>query len=165
MNNSEYPVFNKIIFMNRIQIFISCIVMAAILACSNEKKSSDDSSDRQTISETTVLDPMSDIGVGPVKNIVLPDFKDEKLASKGKEIFESYCSACHKMDKRYVGPPLENILERRTPEWVLNMILNPEVMVRENALARQVLEEYHGAPMANQNLSEEQARAILEYLR
>lgn len=139
--------------------------MAAILACSSEKKSSDDSSDRQTISETTVLDPMSDRGVGPVKNIVLPDFKDEKLASTGKEIFESYCSACHKMDKRYVGPPLENILERRTPEWVLNMILNPEVMVRENALARQVLEEYHGAPMANQNLSEEQARAILEYLR
>ena len=55
--------------------------------------------------------------------------------------------------------------ERRTPEWIMNMILVPEKMIVENEAAKQLLMEYNGAPMANQNLKEEEARAILEYFR
>ena len=47
----------------------------------------------------------------------------------------------------------------------MNMILNPEVMVDEDPLARDLLMEYNGSPMANQGLKEEEARAILEYFR
>ena len=47
----------------------------------------------------------------------------------------------------------------------MNMILNPEQMVKEDATARKLLMEYNGAPMANQNLTEEQARQVLEYFR
>ncbi|MDH3321965.1 MAG: cytochrome c, partial [Flavobacteriaceae bacterium] len=54
--------------------------------------------------------------------------------------------------------------ERRSPEWIMNMILNPEVMVVENETAKQLLIEY-SAPMANQSLTEDEARAILEYFR
>ena len=63
-----------------------------------------------------------------------------------------------------VRPP-KGILDRRSPEWVMNMILNPDVMVQEDPLARDLLMEFNGSPMANQNLSEEEARAILEYFR
>ena len=44
------------------------------------------------------------------------------------------------------------------------MILDPELMVKENEIARQLLIEY-SAPMANQNLTEDEARKILEYFR
>ena len=56
-------------------------------------------------------------------------------------------------------------MERRAPEWVLNMILNPEGMIAQDPIAKQLLAEANGAPMANQHLTEEQARAILEYFR
>jgi hypothetical protein len=69
------------------------------------------------------------------------------------------------VDKKFIGPAPKGILERRSPEWVMNMILNPEVMVKEDSLAKALLAEFNGAPMANQNLTEEQARAVLEYFR
>ena len=56
-------------------------------------------------------------------------------------------------------------MQRRSPEWIMNMILNPEVMVKEDPIAKQLLIEYNGSPMANQNLTQEQARSILEYFR
>ena len=56
-------------------------------------------------------------------------------------------------------------MTRRTPEWIMNMILNPEQMVKENPLAKNLLIEFNGAPMANQNLTKEEARAVLEYFR
>lgn len=113
--------------------------------------------------ELDKIDPMKDKGVGPIKSINLGDI-DDALVAKGKEVFKLKCTACHKITKRFVGPPLKGVTQRQTPEWIMNMILNPEVMVVENAKAKELLMEY-SAPMANQNLTEEEARAILEYLR
>ena len=45
----------------------------------------------------------------------------------------------------------------------MNMILNPEEMVINDPIAKDLLIKFNGAPMANQNLDEDQARAILEY--
>lgn len=149
--------------MKKLLVFFLATILITISSCAGESKKVT-SEDNNKVEESAI-DPMNDRGVGPVKSVSLTDAKDVKLVESGSELFENYCSACHKLDKRYVGPALENILDRRTPEWVMNMILNPEVMVKENALARQVLEEYHGAPMANQNLTQDQARAILEFLR
>lgn len=109
------------------------------------------------------IDPMKDKGIGPIKSVTLGPI-DDALAAKGKETFDALCTACHKVDKRFIGPSPAGILDRRTPEWVMNMILNPDEMVQKNAQARQLLMEY-SAPMANQNLTEDQARAILEYFR
>jgi mono/diheme cytochrome c family protein len=109
------------------------------------------------------LDPMVDKGIGPIKKLTLGPI-DEAMVAKGKEIFELKCTACHKVEKRFIGPSPTGVLDRRTPEWIMNMILNPELMVKENANARQLLMEYT-APMANQNLTEEEARAVLEYFR
>ena len=83
---------------------------------------------------------------------------------KGKEIFKANCTACHKFEKRVVGPPLAGVTQRRSPEWIMNMILNPENMVANDPDAKALLEEYL-SPMANQNLTEEEARAILELFR
>ena len=47
----------------------------------------------------------------------------------------------------------------------MNMILDPEGMVQKDPMARQLLIDYNGSPMANQNLTREEARAVLEYFR
>ena len=104
-------------------------------------------------------------GVGPIKSIVLDAAIDEQLAEKGAEVFKKMCTACHRPDKKFIGPAPKGILERRTPEWVMNMILNPDQMVKEDALAKELLMEFNGSPMANQNLSEDDARSVLEYFR
>lgn len=103
-------------------------------------------------------------GVGPFTSIELGDM-DDALAEKGEELFKMNCTACHKTDKKFIGPAIKGIFERRNPEWIANMIINPEVMVKEDPLAKQLLIEYNGSPMANQGLSQDEVRAILEYFR
>ena len=87
------------------------------------------------------------------------------MVTHGEDVFKKMCTECHRPDKKFIGPAPTGILERRTPEWVMNMILNPEEMVQKDALAKELLIEFNGSPMANQNLSEEDARAVLEYFR
>jgi protein containing cytochrome c heme binding domain protein len=56
------------------------------------------------------------------------------------------------------------IMERRTPEWLMNMILYPDVMEKQDPIAKKLVEEYQSL-MLNQNLTQQQAREVLEYLR
>jgi len=104
-------------------------------------------------------------GVGPIKNVELSATIDEAMAAKGSEIFKANCTACHKPDKKFIGPAPKGVLERRTPEWVMNMILDPEGMTKNDPLAHALLLEFNGSPMANQHLTEQQAREVLEYFR
>ncbi len=104
-------------------------------------------------------------GVGLITSVDLPADIDQAMAAKGKEVYEKMCTACHKVDKRFIGPAPKGILERRSPEWVMNMILAPERMVREDPLAKDLLIEFNGSPMANQGLTEDEARQVLEYFR
>lgn len=108
---------------------------------------------------------MSTKGVGPITSITLDAAIDQGMADHGAEVYKKMCTACHRADKKFIGPAPTGILERRTPEWIMNMILNPEQMVKEDALAKELLIEFNGSPMANQNLTEEEARAVLEYFR
>ena len=108
---------------------------------------------------------LSNKGVGPITSITLDDEIDQAMAKKGEEIYNQMCLACHRVGKKFIGPAPNNILERRSPEWVMNMILNPEGMVKEDPLAKDLLQEFNGAPMANQGLTEEQARNVLEFFR
>lgn len=104
-------------------------------------------------------------GVGPIKSLELDAEIDQTMVLAGQEVFKSKCSACHKPAKKFIGPAPTGITERRSPEWIMNMILDPEGMVKNDPIAKQLLIEYNGSPMANQNLTEEEARSILEYFR
>lgn len=104
-----------------------------------------------------------DIGVGPVKKLTIGAI-DKSLGEKGKVIFDQKCVACHKFDSKLVGPPLKGVTQRRKPEWIMNMILNPEQMTKENTTAKQLFGQYL-TQMTFQNVTEDDARAILEYFR
>ncbi|WP_298493390.1 cytochrome c [uncultured Algibacter sp.] len=104
-------------------------------------------------------------GIGPVKSLALAAEIDQTMVTHGADVYKKMCTACHRTDKKFIGPAPKGILERRTPEWVMNMILNPEQMTKEDPLAKDLLMEFNGAPMANQGLSEKDARSVLEYFR
>lgn len=104
-------------------------------------------------------------GVGPITSVDFGAEIDQELAAAGESTFKSICTACHMVDQRMIGPAMKGVYERRSPEWVMNMILNPDVMLKEDPIAKALLKEYNNAIMLNQNLSEEQARAVAEYLR
>jgi mono/diheme cytochrome c family protein len=113
---------------------------------------------------TNTQGPTANKGIGPVKAIELGEL-NTVIATEGEEIFKKMCSACHKPTEKFIGPAPKGILDRRSPEWVMNMILNPEEMVKSDPIAKQLLVEANLAPMANQHLTEEQARKVLEYFR
>jgi len=154
---------------------ISILTLFIALGC-GDKKESKSLENGNAVEETKKSEPISTVkaseridltnkGVGPVKSIILPAEIDPALVAQGQEVYNKMCTACHKPNEKFIGPPPAGILERRTPEWVMNMILNPEVMIVQDPLAKDLLMEFNGAPMANQNLTEDQARAVLEYFR
>ncbi|MBE7640546.1 MULTISPECIES: c-type cytochrome [Salegentibacter] len=108
---------------------------------------------------------LSNKGIGPIKSMALPESIDAEMANRGADIFKKMCSACHKMDKKFVGPEIAGVTERRSPEWIMNMILNPEEMIKKDPIAKKLLIESNMAVMANQGLEEDEARAIVEYFR
>jgi len=104
-------------------------------------------------------------GIGPIKDLTFPDTIDEELAAKGQKTFDAICIACHMTDQRMIGPAMKGIYERRSPEWVMNMMLNPDEMLLNDPIAKALYKEYNNMIMLDQNLSEEDARALAEYLR
>ena len=113
--------------------------------------------------EEAVADWKNQKGLGPIKSVELGEI-DMEMAKKGEEIYVLKCTACHAPDKEKLGPAPTGIMERRTPEWTMNMILNPEEMAMNDPIGRGMLMKYNTV-MANQGLTEEDARAVLEYFR
>ncbi len=170
---SKKDVYAMKLSMKLVAFWMSFVVVGwGLTACSESKSDSSAPTEEAASSETTEaadeaeeIDPMTLTGVGPVSSVDLGEGIDEELAAKGEELFTSKgCNACHQIDKRLIGPALKGVTQRRNPVWIMNMILNPEQMVKEDPIAKQLLAEY-AAPMANQHLTEEEARAMLEYFR
>ena len=153
------------------------LLIALLISCGSkeEKKKPGFSYDKKEKTETKApkaekipaskkID-LTNKGIGPVKSLTLDATINQAMVTHGADVYKKMCTACHRADKKFIGPAPTGIMERRTPEWVMNMILNPEQMVKEDPLAKDLLMEFNMSPMANQGLSEEDARAVLEYFR
>jgi len=105
-----------------------------------------------------------EMGIGPIKEEIKLGPIDKNLSTKGEQIFTTKCSSCHKFDTRLVGPPLKDVTKRRKPEWIMNMMLNPQQMTAENPTAKELFTTYL-VQMTFQDISQDDARAILEYFR
>ena len=103
-------------------------------------------------------------GIGRFSDVKL-EAVDATKADLGKAIFATKCTTCHKLnEEKFVGPGLKDITKLRTPEWILNMITNPAEMIKTDPIAKKLFEE-NLVPMTFQNVSDDDARNILEYLR
>ena len=116
-------------------------------------------------SESKVLVDLDNKGIGPIKKVDFETTINNDLAEKGKATFNQKCTACHMANRKLIGPAMNGIYERRSPEWVMNMLLNPAEMLKKDPVAIALLKEYNNIMMLNQNLSNEEARSITEYLR
>lgn len=103
-------------------------------------------------------------GIGPITSAIVLGPIDSHEAEEGEKIFTAKCSACHKLGERYVGPPLGGILDRVTPAFAMNMILNPQEMYTRVPAVKELLGQYM-TQMPNLGLTQEQAREVVEYLR
>ncbi len=120
---------------------------------------------KQMESGATAQDPEALAAeIGPVKQVSLGEQIDAALAQQGEQLFNTYCTACHRLDERFIGPPLGDVAQRRGPVYLMNVMLNPNGMIQRHPVMQQLVEEY-GTLMTDMGLTEEQARAILEYLR
>lgn len=146
---------------------VVAVVIATVVGLSASTvgcgKSADDTSGNQASGGSDLSAEELEKGIGPIKSVELTAI-DPSLAAQGEQIFTTKCSACHKLAERYVGPPLGSVLSRRSPEFVMNMMLNPDEMVRRHPEVKALLAQFL-TPMPNQNLTEQDARAVLEYLR
>ena len=102
-------------------------------------------------------------GYGPIKKELAIDAINDELAADGEKIFNKTCYRCHKLDERFTGPPLRGVTAYRSPAYIMNMILNPEENIRRHAGVRALQKQYFTV-MTNQDLSIDEARAVLEYL-
>lgn len=103
-------------------------------------------------------------GVGPITEPVKLEAIEQDEAKEGKVLFDQRCASCHKANERYVGPALGGVVGRRTPEYVMNMILAPDQMTQKHPEAKKLFGTYL-VQMPNQGLTPEQAREVVEYLR
>lgn len=149
-----------------IKLIVPIIITIGLFLASCGGQSSGDSNKNSSSSsnESGLTAFQQENGIGPVTEEINLEEIDKALAKKGEGIFETKCSACHKLDERYVGPAQRDLLDTRSPEYVMNMILNPAEMIKKHPEAKKMLQKFM-TPMPNQNVSREEARAILEYFR
>jgi len=104
-------------------------------------------------------------GVGKYENFEVSATLDAALAAEGDKVVSTKCKSCHKMtDERLVGPGWAGVTQRRTPTWLMNFITDPDPMINVDPELQTQL-ELCLVRMPNQNVSEDEGRAILEYMR
>lgn len=140
------------------------LAVAALAACGGETAESSPADRTDESAAPGALTPVElEQGIGPVRDLELGPI-DPALADEGATAFVTKCSACHHIEDRYVGPRLGTVLSRRRPEFVLNMVLNANEMVKRHPVVREMLGQFY-TPMPVQVTDPDEARAILEYLR
>lgn len=132
-----------------------------LIGCGGDKKSSPKLPAEKSEAEKNWK---TNKGVGPISEVTLTDI-DVVMVEKGEKLYKSKCIACHRTNtSKLIGPGLGGITKRRTPEWIMNMTMVPQKMIKEDPLAREVYKTYK-TPMLNLGVKEKEARQILEYLR
>jgi hypothetical protein len=155
----------NIFLLLAISIFISC-------GSKEEKKKGFEYNRTQkevkkstTVGGSEVPVDLSNKGIGPIEAVDFSNPIDLEMVTLGENAFKQKCMACHMANRKLIGPAMSGIYDRRSPEWVINLLLNPTQMLKEDPVANALLKEYNNVMMLNQNLTQDEARAIAEYLR
>ncbi|MBA3849600.1 MAG: cytochrome C [Opitutus sp.] len=100
-----------------------------------------------------------------IKHVELTHPLKPEWVSAGKGIYEMKCLACHKLtNEKIVGPGWAGVTKRRQPLWIMNMITNVDMMLATDEEAQKLL-ELCLVRMPNMNVSADEARHLLEFMR
>ncbi len=148
-------------------IFI-LLTLTSLYACGNQdghsKKSTDNAATSNVnASENTSYDPQR--GEGKFDHVQIGATVDEKLAVAGNKVFTVKCSACHKLtSEKLVGPGWQGVTSRHKAEWIMNFVTNTDAMLNKDPKAQAQL-EICLVRMPNQNVSDDDARNLYEFMR
>lgn len=104
----------------------------------------------------------------PVVAIVAVVFSFQTPSSvNGEKIFKQNCAACHSVGKgKLVGPDLKGVTTRRSEAWLLKFIKSSQTMVKSgDKEAVAVFTENNKIPMPDQNLTPQQIKDVLAYVK
>ena len=145
--------------------------MAIFIGC-NSTPTKDDFSSKEETTETPAAttengnpsyDPKR--GEGKFTKVEVGATLDAAMATSGEKVFSVKCSSCHKTtEEKLVGPGWKGVTKRKTPEWIMNFITNPDPMINKDPEVQSQL-EICLVRMPNQNLTDEDARNLLEFMR
>lgn len=143
--------------------FLTTALVLALLACTSRQEAENAAKNSPTPSEAAA--PQSEVHGTKVESIELTNPLNKDWVAAGQSIYDSKCLACHKLNtEKLVGPGWAGVTKKREPVWIMNMITNVEMMLEKDPEAQKMLEECL-VRMPNQNVSQEDARKILEFMR
>lgn len=151
--------------MKKIFVLMCITAMVVLYACGggNTPVVPADNSAAKTESGNPSYDPNR--GEGKFTSVPVGDKLDASMADAGEKIFGVKCSSCHKVtEEKLVGPGWKGVTTRHKPEWIMNFITNTDKMIDKDPKAQAML-ELCLVRMPNQNLSDDDARHLLEFMR
>lgn len=146
------------------------VCMGIFAACNSNPNNNEGNTTSATDTESTAATPSAEDahnpkGIGKYTNVELTHPLDEKMIAQGKAVYDLKCASCHKLsDERLVGPGWKGVTDRRQPEWIMNFVTNTEEMLQKDTAAQNMM-EICLVQMPNQNLSDADARSVLEFMR
>ena len=119
---------------------------------------------KSMVADPSSYDPKRGEGKFKESNVTIGAL-DAAMADKGEAISGTKCFSCHKTsDEKLVGPGWKGVTARRTPYWIMNFITNPDPMIDKDPEVQAQL-ELCLVRMPSQNLTDEDARHVLEFMR
>ncbi len=154
-----------------ISVFVLSLFMYACGGSSDQ--SSNTSSEPATAGATTEsadaksqnpsYDP--ERGEGKFKTVDIGATVDPAMATAGQKVYDVKCSSCHKLtDEKLVGPGWKGVTQRHKAEWIMNFVTNTDQMIDKDPKAQSML-EICMVRMPNQNLDDQSARSVYEFMR
>lgn len=148
-------------------IILSSLVFLIAACGGGGENNNADTTDTETTQTTEEGNPSYDPkrGEGKFTDVEISESLNKEMAEKGEKVADLKCTSCHKMtDERLVGPGWAGVSKRHAPEWIMNFMTNTDAMIDKDPKVQAML-EICMVRMPNQNLSDDDARSVYEYMR
>jgi mono/diheme cytochrome c family protein len=93
---------------------------------------------------------------------------DEASIAAGKQLFDTNCKTCHRVDSRLIGPPLGGVYDRAPSiEWIQNFVKNSSAVIASgDPYAVNLFNEYNKVLMTSfSSLKNEDILNIMGYIK
>ncbi len=149
------------------KLIVIAMIAAAIVSCGEANTKSGipvpGADSKSTAGGNPSYDPKR--GEGRFTKVDVSPTLNAAMAETGNKTFGVKCGSCHKLtEEKLVGPGWKGVTSRNTAEWIMNFITNPDVMLDKDPKAQAQL-EICLVRMPNQNLADEEARSLYEFMR
>lgn len=79
-----------------------------------------------------------------------PLFAQEGDLAQGEKLFKANCAACHKLDKKGVGPALRGVADKFDKDWLYKWIKDSQGLIKSgDAKAKEIFDANNGAVMTS----------------